>query len=188
MLRVFVPGAEDATVTVGVATEDGSPGGTSFELDVVAGQVTDIPFEELEEGLYTVTVESTEPIVASARSSTGGGANTGAIDFGWFVAPVAPLRVETLLAVPDGPGTLLHIANPGTEPSTVDLTPLSGDAVRMEIAPGESTSVPIGAGAVYRLDPSRPVFAQVTFLGEGKVSAFPVNPANPSASALRVYP
>ena len=28
----------------------------------------------------------------------------------------------------------------------------------------------------------------VSFLGDGQSSAFPINPANPSASPLRVYP
>jgi hypothetical protein len=41
---------------------------------------------------------------------------------------------------------------------------------------------------VYRLSAADPLFASVSFLGDGQSSAFPVNPGNPSASPLRVYP
>lgn len=185
-LRVFVPGDEDALLTVGVAAEDGGNGGTSFELEVSAGQVTDITFDELEEGLYTVSIESTAPVVASARSSTGGGG--AGVDFSWFVAPAGALTDDTLVAIPDGPSPRLHLHNPGSAPAEVMLTPSAGDEVRVRVPAGSTTSVPVAPLTSYRLDPASPVFASVSYLGDGQSSAFPVNPGNPSASPLRIYP
>ncbi|MFD3448528.1 DUF5719 family protein [Microbacteriaceae bacterium 4G12] len=192
-LRVFVPGDEDAVLTIGVRAEAGSAGaGLSFPFEAPAGRVTDIPFtEDLAEGLYTVTVESTVPVVASARSSTGGGAS--AVDLAWFAAPTGPVSGETLVAVPQGPDPRVHLLNLSDAPARAVLTPATPAAegaaeVVLDVPAGAPVSSPVAAGTVYRLSSAEPLFGSVTFLGDGQLSAFPINPGNPSASPLRVYP
>jgi hypothetical protein len=192
-LRVFVPGDEDAVLTIGVRTEAGTAGeGLSFPYQASAGRVTDIPFtDDLAEGLYTVTVESTVPVVASARSSTGGG--TTGIDLAWFAAPSGPISGEALLAVPQGPDPRVHLANLGETDARAVLTPASpagaGAAeITVDVPEGATVSASVVAGTVYRLSSADPLFGSVSFLGDGQSSAFPINPGNPSASPLRVYP
>jgi hypothetical protein len=192
-LRVFVPGDKDAALTVGVRPEAGAAGeGLSFPYEAQAGHVTDIPFsDDLAEGLYTVTVESTVPVVASARSSTGGGA-TG-IDLAWFSAPSGPVAGDVLVAVPEGPAPRVHLANFGDISARAVLTPESAAAagaaeVVVDVPAGATASAEVAAGTVYRLSSADPLFGSVSFLGDGQSSAFPINPPNPSASPLRVYP
>ena len=192
-LRVFVPGDDDAVLTIGVRAEVGSAGtGLSFPFEAQAGRVTDIPFtEDLAEGLYTVTVESNVPVVASARSSTGGG--TSGIDLAWFAAPSGPVSGETLVAVPQGPDPRVHLLNLGESTTQAVLTPVApaapgATAIVIDVPAGAPVSTTVAGGTVYRLSSADPLFGSVTFLGDGQLSAFPINPGNPSASPLRVYP
>jgi hypothetical protein len=193
VLRVFVPGDEDAALTIGVRPEAGAEGeGLSFPYEAQAGRVTDIYFtEDLAQGLYTVAVQSTVPVVASARSSTGGG--TTGIDLAWFAAPSGPVSGETLVAVPQGPDPRVHLANLGDTAVRAVLTPASPAAagaaeIPVDVPAGVTVSASVVAGTVYRLSSAEPLFGSVSFLGDGQSSAFPINPGNPSASPLRVYP
>ena len=65
-VRVLVPGLDDATVSVGVQSEDGASTGTSLEIDIQPGVATEIPLTGVVAGNYTVKLTSDQPIVAAA--------------------------------------------------------------------------------------------------------------------------
>ncbi|THG30727.1 DUF5719 family protein [Naasia lichenicola] len=68
-LRVMVPGADNATVTVGVTGDTADALGTSLEVTARSGTVTDILLPGLTDGTYTVTAKSNVPIVTAVRAS-----------------------------------------------------------------------------------------------------------------------
>src|SRR5690606_20595695 len=100
-VRLAVPGDTAGVVTVRVVPAADGSVGTSFEIEVEAGTVTDIPLDAgahvdggeeeeehshgLEDGLYTVFVDSDVPVAAAVRAST-------AVDSGTEPAPDAALR------------------------------------------------------------------------------------------------
>lgn len=119
-LRVLVPGTEDATVSVRLLGPDGDvelPG--AQELDLPAGEVTDVSLGGLAAGSYTAVVESTEAVVAGAMIAREGRA--GELDEGprleraWIAAtapggglvavPSGAAGAVTLTAVPTGDGS-----------------------------------------------------------------------------------
>ncbi|BDZ45981.1 DUF5719 family protein [Naasia aerilata] len=69
VLRLLAPAA-DSIATVGVIPETEGGQGTSLEVELHAGEVKDVPLGQLAEGSYTVTVTTTEPVVATVRAST----------------------------------------------------------------------------------------------------------------------
>lgn len=116
-LRLLVPGDEDATASVRLLGPDGDvalPG--AQELDLPAGEVTDVSLGGLAAGSYTAVVESTEAVVAGAMVAREGDA--GELDEGprleraWAAAatpgsglvavPAGTVGTLTLTAVPTG--------------------------------------------------------------------------------------
>lgn len=114
-LRLLVPGDEDATASVRLLGPDGDvelPG--AQDLDLPAGEVTDVSLGGLAAGSYTAVVESTEAVVAGAMIAREGKA--GELDEGprlerAWAASATPGR--GLVAVPAGTaGTLVLTAVP----------------------------------------------------------------------------
>lgn len=65
-VRVGVPGEEDATVTVTAYGVSGKP--VAVKSKVPAGRVVELPFGDLDDGVYTLVVSATHPVVAAART------------------------------------------------------------------------------------------------------------------------
>lgn len=114
-LRLLVPGDEDATASVRLLGPDGDvelPG--AQDLDLPAGEVTDVSLGGLAAGSYTAVVESTEAAVAGAMIAREGKA--GELDEGprlerAWAASATP--GGGLVAVPAGTaGTLVLTAVP----------------------------------------------------------------------------
>src|SRR5690606_16732071 len=110
IVRLLAPGDADASVTMTVRPTPGTAPAVIEDgeelvaetivvpIDLRAGVVADVPFDHLLDGSYTITIDSTVPIVAAARSATVSapgsvdlesqeGPNAGAsgsIDFAWF--------------------------------------------------------------------------------------------------------
>ncbi|WP_431837316.1 DUF5719 family protein [Cellulomonas sp. Y8] len=111
-LRLLVPGDEDATASVRLLGPDGDvelPG--AQELDLPAGEVTDVSLGGLAAGSYTAVVESTEAVVAGALIAREGKA--GELDEG--------PRLERAWAASATPGSGL-VAVPAGAAGTLTLT------------------------------------------------------------------
>ncbi|WP_217616004.1 DUF5719 family protein [Cellulomonas sp. GbtcB1] len=111
-LRLLVPGDEDATASVRLLGPDGDvelPG--AQELDLPAGEVTDVSLGGLAAGSYTAVVESTEAVVAGAMIAREGKA--GELDEG--------PRLERAWAASATPGSGL-VAVPAGAAGTLTLT------------------------------------------------------------------
>jgi hypothetical protein len=173
----------DTTATVTVTKVGGARVSTQ-DVPLTVGVPSEAGLSGLPEGDYTVSVEADAPVVAAAWQTTGFGEGA---DFAWYSA-TPEVSASTLVAVADGPAPTV-VVTAGDEAAEIELEPLSGgDATTVEVAAGQSTSVSLDGGLVYRLSPTAPVHALVSYRGAGALAGVPVWPADADASALTVYP
>jgi hypothetical protein len=183
VLRLLAPG-EDATATitlvpVGAAT----PAPAAFDIPLSAGLPTAVDLSGTAEGMYTVEVTATAPVVGATWSTTGFGQGS---DFAWYAA--APETADpSVVAVAPGSGAAVVLAT-GTSDASVTLTPVEGgDPVSTSVTAGSSTALSVAAG-VYRLETTAPVRAAVTYAGTSALASYPLWPADAAASAVTVLP
>lgn len=219
-LRVLVPGEVPADLTVRVVPVAGSAEGavgTSFQLEVDPGVVSEIPLDAggaesgdapdgtgeeddthgLQDGVYTVFVDADQPIVAGVRVSTAVDPGSDAApdevlaappsDLAWFSA--APALGETaLVVVPAGPAPLLTIGNPTAADVEVEVAPAGGGAAQLVTVPaGGGVAVPVAPGG-YLLSASDGLSAGVVLAAPGALAAFVVAPPRPVAGPIVVHP
>ncbi|WP_223694660.1 DUF5719 family protein [Leifsonia poae] len=182
-VRVFVPGDQDSSVTVGAVGENGTAAGNAYSATVKAGVVTEIPLDGLKDGNYTVTVRSTHPIVAAARTSVIGAK---ARDFAWFVSS-PPMADDFLVAVTPGPGPLLHFANTGEKNVKVTLTDENGTSSTLAVPAEGSANRSVAAGIVT-VSGADGMVVSVSYAADGRSSSFALSPPGPLAAPIEVYP
>jgi len=179
---VLVPGDEAADLSIALA--DASGAGTSFDVRVEAGVVTDVPVDGLADGRYTATVRSSVPVVAGARTSTA--TEGGQVDVAW--TPSAPaLAGDTQVTVSGGRGPALTLANPGEE--IVTATVVRGDGEEaVEVAPGGSADVAVEPGETVTLRGAEGLRAAVAYASPGRIAAWSVASPLPASTPVVVHP
>ncbi|RFA08453.1 hypothetical protein B7R54_03855 [Subtercola boreus] len=182
-LRVFVPGAAGAAVSVTFKSETLGVPDVSASYSALAGVVTDFPFPSLPDDSYSLTVTSDQPVVVGSRSSV----VSGGTDFAWYQASPA-LSGTFLFATTVGPNPLLMLSNSGDSDAAVTLTPANGTPVTATVAGNSASSIPLTTSTLYTVTTSAPLGAAVGYLGDGVISAYAVSPASPLASPITVYP
>ncbi|WP_102161467.1 DUF5719 family protein [Zhihengliuella halotolerans] len=123
-LQITNPGSRDAEVNVRIFRTSGEvdvPGGATVEAP--ADSVMTIPLDELEEGTYTVALQSSETVVAGARSVRG--TEDSGLDFAW-AASATRLGNQHVLAVPRSARTHLVFGSAGGA-SQVTIRPIMAD-------------------------------------------------------------
>ncbi|GGF01056.1 DUF5719 family protein [Mycetocola zhadangensis] len=183
-LRMIAPGTEPADVTVSFTSEQGGESPQPLEFALEAGIATEISLRDLPVGSYTVEVSSTQPVVAGARTSVAVGESS---DLAWFQASTA-LPEAVMVAVPAGETPVLHLANPERRALTVELEPSAGETITAKIPAGTSVALPVAGGASYQISGAEGAIAQLSVQSATGISAFAVQPANPSATPVTVYP
>jgi hypothetical protein len=203
VVRLAVPGAEDAVVHLHLA---GPQGYTALRgngvVTVPAGSVVDVPLTGLAAGAYAVLAEADVPVVAGAvvrvAGPPGGPLRRSAADVAW-TAPALPLTGDVLLALPRPVGHGTRGLGPAV--GTTRLTLTAGDAradvtVRQVGSHGEPlartvvrvpahrttalTAHPRAAALALRTDAGSPVWAGV--------AAVTPDPAGPMLTLLPVPP
>lgn len=183
-LRVFAPGEGTVSLTIRVTPEDGAETGTSFAIDVDAGRVTDVPIEMLATGSYTITVDASEPVVASARVTSAVGAVT---DLAW-VRSATLLEGSAQVTAAPGPQPVLHLANPAAIEAQVVVARIGGDSTTVAMPAGASALLPLEAGETYSLSGFTELYASVTLAEGGMIAAYGVNPPGVGSAPIVVYP
>lgn len=183
-IRVFVPGTETAQVTLDFVGEQGGEDPPPITYEVEGGVVSEVTLTNLPAGSYTVGITSDLPLVAAARMTAGAGETS---DFAWFAAS-APLAEETKIAIAPGQGPVLHLVNPTDADLEVILTDGSGAETAVEVAAGDATGARVRENTAYSVSGADGIHAQVTYEGAAGFSAYAIQPANPSASPVTVYP
>lgn len=185
-LRLLATGTEPVEAAVSVVPETGGEGSV-FDVVLQAGQVSDIPLGELAAGDYTVRIDGDGEFVAAARTATRVAEDELPSDFAWFPASL-PLLDETLVAVPQGPGAKLHLANPSDADVEASLVAESGEeAITVPAGAAVSTAMPASGGRVL-ITGGAGLQASVSFSGERQLAAFAVQPPGPLDSPILIYP
>lgn len=215
VLRLVAPGDTAGRATVHVVPETPGAIGTSFELDLEPGTVTDAPLDSgapeggpdqpgaeteahgVGDGIYTVFIDADVPVVGGVRASTA--VDTGveaapdtvpaapASDLAWFGA-APPLHDDALVVVPDGPSPLVSIANPTGSDAAVELAPLDGAPTGVVTVPARgSVSVAVAAGTRV-LSGVAGLSVTVSFAAPGALASFVASPARPVAAPIVVHP
>jgi hypothetical protein len=189
-VRVYVPGETPATISATLTPADAERSPIRFSLDLSAGVVTDIPIEELETGAYTLQINSDEPIIAAARTTSAvmaaGGAVT-ATDFAWFAASPA-LDDDTQFTVAAGLKAVLNVVNAEDAAVDVTLTSSTGVAEEFTIEPNTTLRVPVSNGTTYTVEHGGQVSMSVTQAADGFISSYVIDPQTPGSSPLTVFP
>ena len=183
VLRVLVPGDEAAAVTVRITPDSEEPL-DGFELELAAGQVTDTALDGLEDGRYTVTVQSDVPVVVGVRASIVQADNSS--DFLWLGA-AGRLRDTSLASIAPGPAPQLHLVNPTDEDASVRIVAGSGATTTIELPAGEAASSPVTAGDDLVLIGTEGLLAAVTYEGVGSFSAFQLSAPGPGSTGITVF-
>lgn len=183
-VRVFVPGTETAQVTLTFVSEQGAENPPPLTYEFEGGVVSEVNLANLPTGSYSVEITSDLPLVAAARMTAGEGEAT---DFAWFAAS-APLADETKIAVAPGQGPRLHLVNPTDDVAEVVLTDRGGAETSLEVAAGSAIAAKVRPNMAYSVSGAEGIHAQVTYEGAAGFSGYAIQPANPSASPVTVYP
>ncbi|MEV8253438.1 DUF5719 family protein [Rhodoglobus sp. NPDC076762] len=188
-IRVFVPGEESSTISATLTPANTAQDPIRFSLDVSAGVVTDIPIEELATGAYTVVVESEEPIVAAARTTSAVIAPDGGIsatDFAWFTASPA-LDSDTQFTVAPELNAVIAVANPGDQAVNVSVTS-EGSTEEFTIDADATLRLPAPSGETFMVAHTERVYVSVTHAANGFLAAYSIAPQTPGSSPLTVFP
>ncbi|MFZ7089057.1 DUF5719 family protein [Curtobacterium sp. RRHDQ10] len=192
IVRVFVPGSSAADLTLAITTADGA--GTTVTANADGGVVTDVPLDDFPDGVYSISVSSTVPVVAAARTSTP--TSDGRADLGWF-ASAPTLTGPTLVDVVDGPDATMTLVNPTTSNATVRLVAGAGAGAGSDSSPRTVTvTVPAGSTASTSFPTSRPITirgaagltAGITYQGDAGIAGFPLRPGAAVSTPVTVYP
>lgn len=157
ILRVFVPGDRDATVTGQVLGVNKTTFGTVVNQTIAAGTVKDIPLRGLEDGDYAAFVDSDVPVLASIRLSRSTKLHKPPTDFTWLPA-VSGFTSERQMVTPRSGISKLSIANPSLKPVTATLL-LNGKRLQLLVPAVSSVVVRPDAGSVISLSADSNVYA-----------------------------
>jgi hypothetical protein len=207
-VRVLAPGAASAKVQVSLVPEDATFGGQSFEMDVSAGEVTELGLDSgagtdsgavtIPDGVYTVVIDSDQPVVAGVRVSTAvdpaaadpaaADATAPASDFAWF-DPSAVLTRNTAVSIAPGPAPMLSVMNPTTAAVTVTLAAEgSGGGATLLVPAGSAASIAVDPGTTYLLGNATGLFAAVSYAGSARLAHYPVASAGPVSGPIVIHP
>jgi hypothetical protein len=199
-IRIGNPGSQTAKVQVRLVPEAADARGTSFELDVAAGQVQEVGLDSgvdtdtgalaVPDGEYSVRVESDAPVVAAARVSTASAPDADgaapASDFAWDAAAPA-LDGPALVTIAAGPDPRVAVAGP--KAGTVTLRGVGGAAdVRVEVPAGGQASAPVVAGASYEIRGGDGYAVSVGYAGSAQLASYLVVSPRPVSGPIVIRP
>ncbi|WP_350347297.1 DUF5719 family protein [Agromyces sp. G08B096] len=191
-LRLFAPGEEPVEAAVEVQGAGGGAG-TTFDVRLVPGQVTEVPLGELRAGEYTVAIDADAPVVAAARTSVApvpASGDTRSVgdpgDFAWFTA-TSPLIGDTAIAVADAPSPTLHLVNPG-DAAVAAVLVTGGSERTVEVPAGGRASIGLTAGDGVTLREAAGLHGAVAYDGGRVIASAPVEPPGPTDAPIRVFP
>ncbi len=173
LLRVFVPGTKDATITFQVLGTTEDTFGTVLSVTASAGKVTDFEVPGLADGDYFGILDSDVEVFSSfrlVRSKTIPGAFT---DFSWINAAEAFVNPR-YVAVPKVGISKLSVTNPGDKPTTVSIR-IGGTTVKRTIGSGATEVIRATPGLSMGVIPEKiAVYANLVIDVNGRIGVLPL--------------
>lgn len=173
-LRILNPNAEAVVGTLTAYTADGEVA-YSDRLEMAPTRVIELPFAEVPEGDYTITLESDLPVLLAGRVSPLDGN-----EFAWVPAS-APLVGNELVPVADGPDPRLSLFNATEEPRDVTV-----DGSDFTIEPLATYQNTVSSGSTVTLDGVEGLTATLHHSAAGQLASVSVRPGNADAESIRV--
>ena len=173
MLRVFVPGTKDATITFQVLGTTEETFGTVLSVTASAGKVSDFEIPGLADGDYFGILDSDVPVHSSVRlvrSKSIPGAYT---DFSWINAAEG-FTTPRYVAVPKSGISKVSVTNPGDKPTTISIK-IGGETVKRIIGAGSTEVIRASSGLSMGIIPSdKEVFANLVIDIDGRIGVLPL--------------
>lgn len=168
-------------------------------VELAAGAATTVDLTGVEPGTYAIEIEADANVVASASSLVFNPAadnddaadNTQAIDTA-YMPSTAPIRGETMVALPALADPEAQLVLTAAEDATVSITPVDddgelGEAVTQELAADTAVTFEDEDAAAFLLETgSSAVHAGVLIDSSAGISAMPVNTVTDTGSGLPV--
>lgn len=173
-LRILNPNDAAANATLTAYDEHGAVA-YSEELELASMRVVELPFADVPEGEYTITLEADQPVLLAGRVSPLDGD-----EFAW-VPSSSSLVGNELVPVPEGPDPRLAVFNPSEEAREIQV-----DGVAVTIEPWSTYRTSVDAGEVVSLDGAEGLTAAVHYSGAGQLASLSVRAGNADAEPIRV--
>ncbi|MGO1544681.1 MAG: DUF5719 family protein [Gulosibacter sp.] len=173
-LRILNPNEEVATATLSAIDANGEVAHTQ-EIELAATRIVELPYADVPEGEYTITLDSDLPVLLSGRVSPLDGN-----EFAW-VPSSSTLVGSELVPIPEGPSPRLAIFNASEEATEVQI---DGQAVTIE--PLATHTVAVTGGDAVEIEGGTGLTAAVHFSAPGQLASAPVVPGNADAEPIRV--
>ncbi len=173
MLRVYVPGEQDAKLTLQILGSNTETFGTVIQVSAPAGKVSDFDINGLQDGDYFGILNSDVPVrsaIRLIRTKLGSDAYT---DFAWVNAAEA-FNSTRYVAIPKSGISKLALVNPTSK--TVSVSVSQGAESKVVRIKGLSEAVvPVNTGLAVGLTPSdAAIHANLVIDVKGRVSIIPV--------------
>ncbi|MFC4243562.1 DUF5719 family protein [Gryllotalpicola reticulitermitis] len=181
VLRVLPVGKTDAKLSIGVKPESGKKAGSALSVTVDHGVVSEVPLDRLASGTYTITVDSTAPIVGGVTTSTVSKQGT---DFTWYDA-AQPLTGATAIPLAAGAGKVVHLVN--TSGSAVTVRFGGPTTWTAKIPAGGTVAKALSVNGVLSTTNAQGVYASVSYASSGMLASYVGYPTGAAASSLTVY-
>ena len=173
MLRVYVPGDKDATITFQVLGTDANTFGTVLSVTAPAGKVSDFAIEGLKNGDYFGILNSDVDLYSSVRLVRAKSTGDRFVDFAWINRAVGFSNTR-FAAVPDAGITKLSLVNIGSKPTTVTLK-LGAATIKRSVQAASAEVVLVGAGLGVGIIPTgADIYANLIVDLDGRVATIPV--------------
>jgi hypothetical protein len=188
ILRAYVPGSTNAQLSIQLSTADGT--GTTVTATAQSARTTDVSIDGLDDGLYTATIRSSEPIVAGVRTSSVG--TDGGVDLAW-TGGAPSLGATTMFTVAPGSGSRLTLANPTAKAitTTLEAVPARGGTAKkqtVEVPANSSTAIRLSSGEAVTLTKAKGLHGAVSYSGGGQIAAYALFPTTAASTPVKVYP
>ncbi|MEF2977778.1 DUF5719 family protein [Subtercola sp. YIM 133946] len=183
-LRVFVPGAAAATLSVTFKSETLGVADTTVSYSATGGVVTDFPLPSLNDDTYSVVVSSDQPVVVGARAAV----VSGGTDFAWYQSGQS-LDGTFLFATATGPNARLMLVNTSSQDAavTISQTDQASPPATFTVAANSALGYSVIGNMAFTVVTTAPLTASVGYVGDGLISSFSVSPASPLAAPITVY-
>jgi len=173
MLRVFVPGEKDASITFQVLGTDAQTFGTVLSVTAPAGKVSDFAIEGLKNGDYFGILNSDVEVLSSVRLVRAKATGDRFVDFAWLNSANGFSNTR-FAAVPKSGITKLSLVNISSKATTVTLK-LGAATIKRSVQAASAEVVLVGAGLGVGIIPSSAnIYANLIIDSDGRVAALPV--------------
>ncbi|KAB1644735.1 DUF5719 family protein [Gulosibacter chungangensis] len=173
-LRILNPNDEIVTGTL-TAYDLNGEAVYSEDLELASYRVVELPFAEVPEGEYTITLDADQPVLMTGRVSPLDGN-----EFAWIPSS-SSLVGDELVPVPEGPSPRLSVFNP-----TADAREVEVNGATVSIEPLSTYQADVSGGSTVSLGSAEGLTAALHYAAAGELASAPVRPGNADAEPIRI--